>query len=292
MITFTKFGEYGRLGNQLYQYAALKGLAKSLDTEMKLPNFKNKHWHGQDCLLDNFNISCGFLEGNETLDMTITEPCVTGFYTESIQTSLENISGNTDIIGFFQNTQYFSNVEDEIKEELSPKKSLLDDAKKYIDSIRKPNEKIVSVHLRRGDNTDGTNPEINMFSENDIFDEDTIFGAYLTKAMQHFTEKEHKFLVFTGGSRTGNDEEDIAWVKRVFGYDNKFVVSDSNNPVVDFSRIMSCDHNIIGHATSFGWWAAYLNKNEDKKVIAPVDYHLDGKTHLREGFYPKEWILE
>ena len=290
MITFTQLGKYGRLGNQLYQYAALKGLAKSLDTELKLPNFKNRHWHGQDCLLDNFNISCGFLEEDEVIDRTIVEPCQSGSYAFSLKIALESCDGNTDLVGYFQNTKYFSNAEDEIKKELTPKKNFIDDAKKYIDSLRDEEKEVVSIHLRRGDLTDGTNPEINLFGKDDIFDTSTIFGVYLTEAIKHFPKENYKFLVFTGGSRTGNDEEEIQWVKDRFGSDD-FVVSDSNDPMIDFSRIVCCDHNILCHSTSFGWWAAYLNKNEDKKTIAPVDYHLDGNSHLRDGFCPKEWIL-
>ena len=30
---------------------------------------------------------------------------------------------------------------------------------------------------------------------------------------------------------------------------------------------MSCDHNILSHASSFGWWAAFVNKNPNKKTF-------------------------
>ena len=60
----------------------------------------------------------------------------------------------------------------------------------------------------------------------------------------------------------------------------------------DFCLIMSCDYNIISHVSSFGRWAAYLNPNENKKVIAPIKYHPDNlDIDYREGFYPEDWIL-
>ena len=68
-------------------------------------------------------------------------------------------------------------------------------------------------------------------------------------------------------------------------------MSETNNALQDFILMSLCDHNIISFASSFGWWAAYINSNSDKIVIAPEDYHLDKKYTLREGFYPKEWKL-
>jgi hypothetical protein len=43
--------------------------------------------------------------------------------------------------------------------------------------------------------------------------------------------------------------------------------------------------------TSFGWWAALLNKNPDKIVIAPKGYSVpdDGRAH--NGFYPPSWRI-
>jgi hypothetical protein len=56
MVTFHKLGENGRLGNQLFQYAALKGLAIKNGYDVKLPNPHTISWHGRLCLLDKFNI--------------------------------------------------------------------------------------------------------------------------------------------------------------------------------------------------------------------------------------------
>lgn len=47
MITFLQLGSLGRLGNQLFQYAALKSLSLSKGYEIKLPDVDNASWHGQ-----------------------------------------------------------------------------------------------------------------------------------------------------------------------------------------------------------------------------------------------------
>ena len=102
-----------------------------------------------------------------------------------------------------------------------------------------------------------------VFGRQDIFEEGTVYGDYLSKAMKFFENKKVKFLVFTGGKRNGNDIEDIEYVKRVFK-GNQYIFSQSNDAMMDFTTIMLCDHNITCHQSTFGWWAAFLNNNENK----------------------------
>ena len=46
----------GGLGNQLFQYAALRALSLKKEYEISLPLLEDKVWHGQKCLLGNFTI--------------------------------------------------------------------------------------------------------------------------------------------------------------------------------------------------------------------------------------------
>lgn len=285
MITFTKLGEWGRLGNQLYQYAALKGIANKYNLKAKVPSFENKEWHNQKCLLTEFQIDCEKLTENDVIKEIIYEPQPSGFYYENYL----NIKNDVDIFGYFQNTYYFSNIQEQIKKELIPKESYLTVAKEYLNLI-KNNRTLISIHIRRGDMVDGTNPKVPLYNENP-FDNSSEFGNYLNKSIDFFSKKEDPlFLVFVGGSRTGDDKTDINWAKKYFNSD-KFVISESNNPIVDFSRMILCDHNIISHSSTFGWWAGYVNPNPNKIVIAPSNYHLNNTTHQRDGFFPKEWIV-
>ena len=99
-------------------------------------------------------------------------------------------------------------------------------------------------------------------------------------------------MVFSGGKRgANNNSEDIDWCKSFFKGSN-FFFSENNSVVEDLSGIILCDHNIISHVSSFGWWGAYLNMNRNKIVIAPKNYHPDipHYTH-RYKFYPEDWKL-
>ena len=289
MITFLELGRYGRLGNQLFQYAALKSIALKNNYQCKIPNPESMDWHGQKCLLSEFNIESHFLtqEDINNLSNVAIEPSVDWFFEPFF-----SISDNRSIHGYFQSTYYFNDFKEQICKELTPKQEYLNFAEDYLTSLSEDGSEIVSIHLRRGDNTDGTNKEyLTFYGENDIYDENSVYGKYITNALKHFENQKVKFLVFTGGSRTGDDKDDILWAKKTFKKDN-FYVSETNDPMKDFAMIMSCDHNITCHLTTFGWWAAYLNTNPNKKVIAPKDYFYDQPSHYeRPGFFPDDWIL-
>jgi hypothetical protein len=284
MITFHKLGELGRLGNQLFQYAALKGLALKNGYDAKIPNPQKMSWHGQVSLLDKFNIECEYAtqEDMNTLQNLYEEPTW-----QKYDDNFFNVPDNTTLEGFFQSTFYFEHIESQIKKELTPKDEYLNNGKEYIQSLKdKYNCEIVSVHVRRGDNmTNGQTELIEAFNPGGLYEQ------YFTKAKKVFEGKNVKFLVFTGGQRFNEDNStDVEWCKNFFKGD-EFLFSEGQPQIDDFCRIMLCDHNILSHASSFGWWAAYVNPNQNKIVVAPEYYSPDSPTLKREKFYPKQFIL-
>ncbi len=61
--------------------------------------------------------------------------------------------------------------------------------------------------------------------------------------------------------------DDIDWCKKNLSI-TEAVYPEGNNTLEDFDLMRSCNHNIISNST-FSWWAALLNPNEDKKIIQP-----------------------
>ena len=297
MITFLELGKLGRLGNQLFQYSALKSLALQKGYDPVIPNPDSRNWHGQNCLLTEFNIECSYIAPENEAAIRYLKP-----YNEPSHMEYDkkffDLSDGTNLHGFFQSMFYFKQHEQQIKKELTPKDKYLVKARQTINGIKEkfPGYEVVSLHLRRGDNTDGSNPskELNeMYGKTNKLDKKSFYGKYLTSALQKFEGKNVKYLVFSGGLRFSgdNNDSDINWCKQnLKGKD--FIFSKNNTTMNDFSLIMSCDHNIISHISSFGWWAAYLNKNPNKIVVAPEKYHPDmpDYTH-RKDFYPDTWTL-
>ena len=291
MITFSELGKLGRLGNQLFQYAALRSLSLEKGYDWAIPDPSTMHWHGQDCLLANFNIEASYIPVNYQPSFSYKEPNHFRF-----DKNFFYLSDGVDISGFFQTIKYFDKHLDQIKKELTPKKNFVDKARDEIELIKKKYEcEIVSIHIRRGDNTDNTDPaqvELNNFycraGERKI-NPNSQYAAYINSAMKKFDNV--KFLIFSGGNRSGNNNiSDMEWCKNSFVGD-QFLFSENRTVMEDFSLIMNCDHNILSHVSSFGWWAAFLN-DKSKTTIAPLKYHPDKPDYThRENFYPPDWIL-
>lgn len=285
MVTFFNLGQQGRLGNQLFQYAALKGLAIKNGYTVKIPDPTTREWHGQTCLLNEFNIDVEFLTKEDLNNIQYG-------YEESSPYEEDNnffkLPDNINIDGFFQSIYYFDHCQDQIKKELTPKQIYIDKATNYINDLKAqyPDYSFVSVHLRRGDNVMNGN---SAYSE--AYNDDGLYMKYFQQAKEVFKDLKVKFIIFTGGARGNEDNKlDIDWCKNKFVGD-EYIFSENQKQLDDFARIMMCDHNIISHVSSFGWWAAYTNPNPNKIVVAPKQYDPERNEMTKKMFYPENYTL-
>lgn len=283
MIYFKKLGNMGRMGNQLFQYAALKGLCLRHGYRAVIPDLNNRMCHGQRPLLTKLNINADVYNG-EPLRHKMKE----GSW-RAVDRRFGRLRDNTVIEGYFQSIYYFSDYQDVIKMELTPRGEYLDRARGFVDSLRRKHGRpVISVHLRRGDNVTEPHSRIKYAPP---YDEDGMYFDYFIKARSVFRHVDATYLVFTGGARGGEDNsKDMAWCKDVFIGD-EYEFSEGQDQIDDFARIMSCNHNILSHVSSFGWWAAYLNGNPDRITVAPESYHPEEPHLKRYMFYPKEYVL-
>lgn len=130
----------------------------------------------------------------------------------------------------------------------------------------------VGVHIRRASNP--VNPKEPAYHENPFYvnlsDTD-----YYEQAMALFPGE--KFLVFS---------DDPEWCKEKFKDNPNVQVMEKGNEIEDFNLLASCKDQIIANS-SFSWWAAYLNPNHSKKVIAPKAWYADGVERTK---CPPEWV--
>ncbi len=89
-----------------------------------------------------------------------------------------------------------------------------------------------------------------------------ISKEYYEKAINYIKSKIENplFFVFTN---------DPVFSKSVLSsLDSGLIFIEKNTEVVDFILMSNCKNNIIINST-FSWWAAFLNQNSDKIVVAP-----------------------
>jgi len=265
MITHNSIGYSGRLGNQMFQYAALKALSLETGFDCFLPNhlttkpdgafdFTNNKWLEYKLdLLECFEITTPVLD--KKLTNSFQEK---GFEFDS---NIKSINDNTAIEGYFQSYKYFEKFETEIKQEFTFKPNILSKCQDIISKYSNP----VSIHIRRGD-----------YVKHPGFW--NITPEYIIDALHSFNPgSDATYLIFS---------DDIEWCKETFG--EGFVFIEGNNQYEDLCLMSLCKHNIISNS-SYSWWAAWLNNNPDKKIVAPKNWFTEPKP--LNDLYPNNWIV-
>ena len=105
MIGHNHLGRNGRLGNQMFQYAALRGIAAKHRYEWCIPpsDFRNEHKDHQ--LFDAFKLPS--VEHVELFGATYLEEKSFTFDQELFDTCPDNVN----LYGFFQTEKYFKHID-------------------------------------------------------------------------------------------------------------------------------------------------------------------------------------
>lgn len=286
----------GGLGNQMFQYGLyykLKKMYGSDSVKLYAGRFESvrdnngyeleKVFGIKDAITD-FPISKKIVDDNNDIWSRIRRK-LTGFR-EGYITEHQNLSFKPSILeqnmnkdlyysGSWQSEKYFVEYKKDISEIFKFKKELHSKNKSIAEEIIRSNS--VSIHVRRGDYV---NNKAYFRILGDVCGEE-----YYNRAIKLIEQKsvENSYFIFS---------DDIDWVKENFSIlDNKKVTFVNWNTGieshVDMQLMSLCKHNIIANST-FSWWAAWLNSNENKLVIAPRKWFKEKK--LNEDIFPSEWI--
>lgn len=252
MISFSKLGEYGRFGNQLFQYAFLRTQAKRLGVKFFCPP-----WLGEKVFL--LNDANEKTSSFSPLQIYQEDPYQHGFSDEALK-----IEDWTDIAGYFQSWEFFDS--DDIFTWYRFDEDMFSDVRekyKTIDFTRS-----VSVHVRLGDYLQGSL----MFY--------TPTPYYFKRALS-LLENTGTVLIFS---------EDVNLVKKYLGPMSKNTVYiEGNKDYEDFYLMTLCKDNIIS-PSSFSWWAAYLNKHPDKRVVVPQHWYIPYSHVVNTSMVMRNWI--
>ena len=279
MIGNNRIGCNGRLGNQMFQYASMRGIASVKGFDWVVPPENYDHTANY-ALFETFKMTnvqeknIGFVEG-ETLKETIH--C----YDENL---VDSCSDNTNLDGFFQTEKYFENIADEIRSDFTFKDEYLKPCKEFIDSL---DTTPIFLHVRRGDaiGKEHYHPVAPM--------------SYYVEALKRF-DKDTPCFVFS---------DDLDWCKsqELFKSD-RFLFNDNIErydyqsmdgsgsmqytllPHVDLCLMSLCSGAIIVNS-SFSWWGAWL-QNSRGKVIASKPWFGPSASDLdTSDVVPDHWEI-
>lgn len=259
MIGFNHIGTIGRFGNQMFQYAALKGVAANRGFEYTIPPKDSKIQIDNYGLLDAFN-----LDTNKNIDWIIATEVVQESHFHFDEKIFNECPDDSTIYGFFQSEKYFKHIEEDIRKDFTFKDNWLNPCKEFREQL---GEEVIFLHVRRGDPNLADKrgfkwAYVNIQSQHPV---QTL--EYYEKALAEFND-DLPVVVFS---------DSIDWCKEqdIFKSD-RFMFSEPEDkhsdgalvPYLDMCLMSLCDHAIIANS-SMSWWGAWLIKNSNKKVIAP-----------------------
>lgn len=249
MISFKDLGSYGRLGNQLFQYAFLRTKAEKLKTQFYCPE-----WIGDNIFtLNDVSIKTQYFD---------TSFNYTEFGNGFDRNSLE-LKDNTNVIGYFQSDMYFSS--NDVKKWFSFNESMFNEVTKKYSDIDFANS--TALHIRLGDYT---TPQLVFYTPR---------PEYFKKALQ-FIGTKNKVLVFS--------DDALKAKKYMKGVRADFIFIENNKDYEDFYLMTKC-RNLICSSSSFSWWAGYLNAYGDKKIVMPQFWFLPGCGAVNNDIFVEGW---
>lgn len=266
MIGFNALGRMGRLGNQMFQYAALKGLAKNIGTDICIPYYTEAVDDGignmlRTELFDSFDlrVNIGLLNNGHA-------PVVNERFFHFDEELFALCPDHVSLQGYFQTEKYFKHIEDEIREDFTFKDEILNPCKEMISGVENP----IALHVRRTDyvSNSANHPPCTL--------------EYYEAALKHFDDNRN-VIVFS---------DDSSWCQEQDLFSNdRFMISENDDNRVDLCLMSLCNDFIIANS-SYSWWGAWLSSNKNKKVIAPNRWFGENgytKDHDTKDLIPNEW---
>jgi len=285
----------GGLGNQMFQYALYRKLQESTNYEVKMDIewFKNKKKVSNfDFNLNKFNTKISIAnteeinktKGNKLLNkvnrkLNIKIPFYNHKYIVeknygNFSNKIFDIDQNTYFSGYWQSEKYFKSISEKLKKEFTFKNEMKEKNKEISKKILDNNS--VSLHIRRGDYIENKNVKERLGNVCNL--------EYYNKSIEYLDNKllDYNLYVFS---------DDIEWAKKNINFNKKtnFIGWNKNEDSYKDMQLMSlCKHNIIANST-FSWWAAWLNNNFKKIIIAPKKW-VSKEFAQRKDTVPERWI--
>jgi hypothetical protein len=255
-------GNYGRMGNQMFQYATMYSLAKFNGYEFGIPfSCRNSENDYVDlCLFDCFsNLSaknCSNIKHQTRLQEDKSE----------FNSNFFKIPDNVDIVGYFQSEKYFKQYREDILREFTFNDLIKQKCKNLKESL---GNLCISIHMRFGDYEKLSH----------IYPRPT--AEYYKTALE-MLPSDATILLFSDDLNKAS-----SFFKTV---EKDFKIFNNLNKYEDMCLMAMCDYHIIANS-SFSWWGAWLGNS--KKTIAPKAWYGNDSTAPKywDDIYCEDWVI-
>lgn len=263
MITFKALGQYGRLGNQMFQYATLYSVGKKNNYKIGIPYFVKTNNPYCNLFLDECfeKLSAENCTNHETVGDYIEPYPLIDFNGKIFE-----IKDDTNLHGYFQTEKYFKEYREDLLNEFKFKSDINDSATNIKNLL---GDEVISVHMRIGDYAFLTD-------KHPICNE-----KYYEKAFEYLP-KNKTILLFS-------DNLDIAY-NTIKKFSDKIKMPQTNNDFIDLCLMSKCEYHLIANS-SFSWWGAWLSNT--KKVIAPSLWFGESSEMPKNwsDIYCENWVI-
>ena len=270
---------HGRLGNMMFAYASLVGIARRTGRTPALPvnHFLRSSFHIRAAAMPHR------LSGITTLSESRAGAYDSQF--EQFRTDKELL----ELVGYFQSWKYFKNIEPIIRAEFTFRHYMTAVVDKFLQStveenygpnVQRRDVMLIGIHVRVGDMTFDGNVERGY---------SVARPDYFTTAMEWFRHKfPHDLLLFILAT------DDRKWCRDNFPYRSSgklSVVHTVLGPdVQDLAILAACNHTIITVGT-FGWWAAWLSGGIAVYYQNYPRFNSSlANEYVLDDYYPDRWI--
>jgi hypothetical protein len=283
----------GGTGNQMFQYALGRALslkhkcALKLDLTFLLDRTPRDRFSYRSYELGAFNIR-GEIAKREEVPVTYRRyfsgrlslvldslrrrmsPRSTSERQFHFDPAVLDIRDSAYVEGYWQSPKYFEDFKDVIRSEFTLRQMLPDPAEELRAQIAE--ERSVCVHVRRGD-----------FVGNSM---------YLSLGQDYYLAGLRLVAEKIPAARVYVFSDDIDWCRANLRFSEATTYVDDRYagpaPAHHLALMSACRAFVISNST-FAWWAAWLNRDPDKLVIAPKRWFLDPTINTND-LIPDTWV--
>lgn len=263
----------GGVGNQLFQYAMGRKAALETGSALLFDVTDYDRHHDREFVLGHFNCVGGLANladcarvlwparefGNTAQLLRKVYP----FYKSRCvhekdfahTPDMPRISANSYLDGYWQRALVPLSIQNTLRKELSLKRPLSLSRQALLSRINA--EPSIAIHIRRGD----------YLKPQNLANYGLCSPAYYQKAKQFMDEvvPSAHYFVFS---------DDPNWAAGFFSNTSNVTIVSPDPDRKDHEDLVlmaQCSHTIMANS-SFSWWAAFLNPNPTKRVVAPAQW--------------------